>query len=186
MSSGTATTFYGETIDGKACAIWRDVYRACEQFHRFKIEISDADAVNISERQRGWLHCEEGAIRKVMKSEKMTFLDAKVFLKVKFGRAWFVKFITPENYQTVGGSIYWECQEPFCREIIHVAKIDFEGGKRQCPKCGSGNIRLISVKSSENQSVKIINMWFKEMLDKIKGLEEPKEDWFKIEKDSAK
>jgi hypothetical protein len=29
-------------------------------------------------------------------------------------------------------------------------------------------------------------MWFKEMLDKIKGLEEPKEDWFKIEKDSAK
>ena len=55
MPQDGSTTLYGTTIDGKACAVWPDVYKACEQFHRFKIEISDAsEFAEISYQQIRW------------------------------------------------------------------------------------------------------------------------------------
>lgn len=178
--SGTTTTLYGETIQGKAAANWPALYKACEQFHKFKISIEDAEALLISDKQRGWLHCENGAIRTIMKTERLTMMDAKIFCKVRFGRDIFVKYVTPENYlKFTNCYIFWECQEACCRKIIHVAKIAFENNKRQCFECGSLNIRLIAVKSSEDLSRKQIRMWFEEMFDKIPGLQKPDERWFK-------
>jgi len=179
-------TFYGETIQGTATALWKSIYKACETFHRFGIEVFDLDQRTISEQQRKWLHCDNGAIRVIMKAEKKTFMDAKVFLKVRFGRAFFVEYITPENYQKVKGVPYWECQNTFCKEVSHVAVMGYENGIRQCPKCGNIDIKLIAIKSSEDQPIKTINLWFKEMISKIPNLPEPNPEWDKTKQETSK
>jgi len=173
MPSGTI--LIGSTIEGKAAADWPLMYKLCEQYHRFGIEIFDLDTREISEQQRKWLHCDNGPIRRVMKSEKMTFMDAKVFLKVRFGRSFFVKLITADNCNKIEGTPYFECLT--CHEIIHVAKLNYEKGERCCPECGSIELQLIAVGSSEAVSIKIINMWFDEIFSKIPGLEEPDPKW---------
>ncbi|MFA5382240.1 MAG: hypothetical protein WC356_03675 [Candidatus Micrarchaeia archaeon] len=55
MPTDGSITFYGTTIQGIATALWKSIYKACETFHRFKIEISDAsEFAEISYQQIRW------------------------------------------------------------------------------------------------------------------------------------
>jgi hypothetical protein len=162
---------------------WQDVQKEAAKNLRSKIVVSDANAINISDEQRGWIHCENGPVRFIMKTHKITFLDAKVFCKVHFGRSFFVKLITADNCNKIEGIPYFECLS--CREIIHVAKLNYEQGGKCCSSCGSKELQLIAIASSEKQSVKTISLWMKELIDKL-HLAEPDAEWWNDQKEKLR
>ena len=136
------------------------------------LKVLDPDEC-ISEKQNSWLHCENGPIRVLMKKNKMGFMEAKVYLKTEFGKHWFVRSVNGDNYESAKGVLYWYCLEPLCEQTaIHILRIAREGNIRQCPKCGSGEIRLIAVKSINQVSVKNIKLWFDEITRHYPELED--------------
>jgi hypothetical protein len=128
------------------------------------IKILDPDEC-ISDRQNGWLHCKNGPIRLLMKRNKMSFIEAKVYLKTEFGWSWFVKGVDRDNYLQATGALYWYCHKSFCeKRAFHLLDAGTEGGMRQCPGCGSQGIQLIAIQSINKKSVSTIKLWFDEII----------------------
>lgn len=166
----------GQTIEGKAAADWPKLYKLCEQYHRFGIEVFDLDTREISDQQRKWLHCDNGPIHRLM-AEGWSFKDAKNHLKRAYGKHLFIKYITGKNFKTATGEVWWECQVAFCNTLIHPVNIGYKNGKRCCPLCGSHKIKLIAMKSIMDLSVKKTNQWFDAIFDAMPNLPKPDPDW---------
>ena len=174
----SGTIFKGKTRDGKPCLWWKDVHTECAKHHTFILEFRPYDEnAEISGQQRKWLHSDWGPIHLYMKEEKKTFADAKIFVKVMYGREWFVTVITDDNVDKAIGPAYWECKKTQCQEIFHIKKAFAEPGKRTCSKCGSIDIQLIAIKSINDISVRQTQLWFDEIFDKHPILKKMYDEW---------
>jgi hypothetical protein len=101
----------------------------------------------------------------LMKSDKMGFMEAKVYLKTEFGKQWFVKDIIPSRASECRDAIYWYCNVTLCKKkSFHVLQANREGNIYVCPECGSSDIKLIAVKSINKKAVSIIRIWFDEII----------------------
>ena len=170
--------FKGQTINDKASAMWPEIYRECEKYSRFIIEVREYDEnAEISDQQRKWLHGKMGPIHHYMKDKRATFADAKNFVKVRYGREWLVTVITNENIDNAVGVPYWECKQTQCQEVFHIAKALTEPGKKTCCKCGSENIQLIAIRSTMDVSIHQTYLWFNEIFDKIPILKKLYDEW---------
>lgn len=179
--------FITNTIDGVAAVqdnTWEDVQVEAAKHHRSAIEVRKYDEIaEISEQQRKWLHCKAGPIRELMR-EGWSFRDAKEYVKVEYGRQWFVVELTDKNCNEVDGVFRWECKRVACRKLIHPVDVlyyvdNYENApvKRQCPHCGNVQLKPIAIKSIMAVSVKNTNFWFAEIFDHMPKILPPDPDW---------
>ncbi len=182
-----------ETIErqGKkvACGNWLEIQEEAAKHHRAKVEVTKySEAAEISDKQRKWLHCDAGPIKELMRGG-WSFRDAKEFIKLEYGREWFVVELTDDNFNKVEGIFRWECNRATCKKLFHALDIlgcrDDSG--QYCPNCSVyDSLRPIAIKSIMNVSVKKTNLWFAEIFehfpkneDGSPRIQEPDPEWSK-------
>ena len=128
------------------------------------VKVLDPDEC-ISEQQNKWLHCKDGPVMMLMRTDKMGFMEAKLYLKTEFGWHWFVKDVIPADVKSCTDPIYWYCNVTACeKRSFHLLQADREGNIYVCPGCGSSDIKLISIKSINKKAVSVIRLWFDEII----------------------
>lgn len=190
-------TFLTKQVDiegvKKASGNWQGkdgIYAEAAKHRIAQVEVTAYDPDNeISEQQRKWLHCKAGPIRAKVR-EGWSFREAKEWVKVEYGRQWFVVELTDDNAANVEGVFRWECRKSICRKLIHpMQALSMTGTKaRYCPYCSeirNENSKLypIALKSIRDVSVKKTNRWFAEIFAHMPGIKQPNPDWEKDEKE---
>ncbi|HDY87964.1 MAG TPA: hypothetical protein ENH82_07625 [bacterium] len=161
--------FFTKKVEGEAAGNWDGIFAEAAKHHRAKITVeSYTDKDEISDQQRKWLHCQAGPIQELMR-DGWSFRDAKEYIKVEYGRHWFVTILTDDNIKKATGYFRWECQHVDCKKIIHPVDIlIYSTGSahsvRHCPNCQGVALIPIAIKSIVDVSVKNTNLWFKEIL----------------------
>ena len=156
--------FLTKLIDNQAATNWPAIMREAAKYQRAIVDVHEYDdKAEISEQQCKYLHCKAGPIMELVR-DGWSFREAKEYIKVEYGRKWFVVELTDDNCHKVDGVFRWECRFFGCRKLIH--PMDATRGTvendRCCPHCGS-TLSPIALKSITNVSVKNINNWLDEM-----------------------
>ncbi len=164
--------FFTKKVNDEAAGNWDGIFAEAAKHHRAKITVeSYTDKDEISDQQRKWLHCQAGPIQELMR-DGWSFRDAKEYIKVEYGREWFVVELTDDNVDNTKGYFRWECRNVDCRKVTHpldilVMYIDYKYG-RFCPNCWEtkqqhNEVYPIAIKSIMDVSVKNTNLWFGEI-----------------------
>ncbi len=128
--SEMTTILYGQTIQGKAAANWPVLYKICEQFHRFKIEITDRDLETTSDAMMRYWHAMP--VKLFAEYSGFSTWQSEQILKSKCGRDIFVKEVKENEKRR--GQILFECQYAHCQHLFVLPK-KLITGSYVCPKC---------------------------------------------------
>jgi hypothetical protein len=184
MPTDGSITLYGTTIDGKACAIWRDVYKACETFRRFKIEISDRDSETTSIQQMAYWHAKP--IKLYADYAGLSLWKAEQYLKRECGEHFFMHEVK-ENEKRRGQNMF-ECLNPNCRNLFVIPKKN-SAGLYICPQCYDERICLFFMLSKTELSIADFNHVLESAWDFMESINchcpKPDPEWRK-EKETAK
>ena len=159
--------YYTHKVQDEAAGDWAGIFAEAAKHNRSKITVEPyTDKDEISDQQRKWVHCKAGPIQELMR-EGWSFREAKEYIKVEYGREWFVVELTDKNFKNINGIFRWECRKVTCRKLVHpmdVLHLEYhdEVG-RYCPFCNNGSLRAIAIRSITDVSVKKTNLWFNEV-----------------------
>ncbi len=134
--AGTPITLYGTTINGRAAALWKDLYKACEQFHRFKIEVTDAELETTSDAMMAYWH--SMPVKLLAQHTGYSLWKSEQWLKRECGKVGikgknvFVNKVTENEKRR--GQILFECDYAHCRHIFILPK-KLVTGAYVCPLC---------------------------------------------------
>ncbi len=182
--------YYTHKAGDEAAGPWKAIQTEAAKHHRARITVeSYTDSDEISDKQRGWIHCKAGPIQELMR-EGWSFREAKEHLKIEYGRQWFVVELTGENFKDIDGIFRFECKTVLCRKLIHpMDALRFTtatGDIRFCPYCNSESLKPVAIKSIMDVSVKNTNLWFAEIFahfpknhDGSLRIQQPDPEWSK-------
>jgi len=136
----------------------------------------DLQAKSISAQQRKWLHCKAGPVR-VLIGQGWSTESAKLFLKVRYGRSFFVTEITDDNAGKAIGVFYWECRRANCSNTFLPNQVIISNEERLCPNCFGNDLRPIAVKSIMDVAVSDIGLWFENIFDAYPRIQPPNPQW---------